>query len=286
MTKRLRRSFLYTPADDTDMMRKAAGTNADAVIFDLEDAIPTDAIPEARENVATVLADAETDFGEREVCTRINGLQTDHWEGDLRASIDAGADAVILPMIERPGQLTTVVETARDAGGQVPEFVATIETPRGLFSADDIAERGGELDPVTALSYGFGDYTNAIGATGKPASMEAFVRQTVVSAAALGGLDPLATVYQDFTDTEGLRDHAAAARELGYIGQKAIHPAQLETLNEMYTPTQEEVDRARRFIDAFDGAERDSIVVDGVFLDTPIAEQYRTVLRRHEEVAE
>jgi citrate lyase subunit beta/citryl-CoA lyase len=283
MTKRLRRSFLYTPADDTDMMRKAAGANADAVIFELEDAIPTDAIPEARETVAAVLAD--TDFGERELCTRINGLQTNHWKDDLRASIDAGADTVLLPMIERPNQLSTVVGVARDAGGDVPEFVATIETPRGLFNADDIAERGGELGPVTALSYGFGDYTNAIGATGKPASMEAFVRQTVVSAAALGGLDPLATVYQDFTDTAGLRDHAAAARELGYIGQKAIHPAQLETLNEMYTPTLEEVNRARRFVDAFDDAERDSLVVDGVFLDTAIVEQYRTVLRRHEEVA-
>ncbi|GGL66257.1 HpcH/HpaI aldolase/citrate lyase family protein [Halocalculus aciditolerans] len=283
MTNRLRRSFLYTPADDAGMMRKAAESNADAIIFDLEDAIPTDAIPAARDNLAAVL-DA-TDFGEREVCARINGLQTDDWEGDLRAATDAGVDTIILPMIERPEQLTAAVEGVREASDNVPEFIPTIETPRGLFNADEIAERGREFDRVTGLSYGFGDYTNAIGATGKPASMEAFVRQTVVSAAALGGLDPLATVYQDFNDTEGLREHAAAARELGYIGQKAIHPAQLETLNEMYTPTQDEVDRARRFVDAFDGADRDSIVVDGVFLDTAIVEQYRTVLRRHEEVA-
>ena len=288
MTDRLRRSFLYTPADDREMMEKAADSAADAVIFDLEDAVPDDAVAASRENVAAALADV--DFGRTEVCVRINGLRTGDWEADLGAAVDAGVDAVVLPMVEEPDQLDRAVEAAEDAArsadGEVPEFVATIETPKGLFAVDEIARAGGEMDSVTALSYGFGDYTRAIGATGRPDRIRAFLSETVVSAAALGGLDPIESVYQDFADAEGLREQAAAAREIGYIGQKAIHPAQLDVINEMYTPTAAEVEDARRLVDAFDAAERDSLVVDGVFLDTAIVEQYRTVLDRHAEVAE
>ncbi|WP_137286465.1 HpcH/HpaI aldolase/citrate lyase family protein [Halorussus salinisoli] len=299
MTDRLRRSFLYTPADDRDMMAKAADSAADAVIFDLEDAVPDDAVSESRENVAAVLRD--TDFGRTEVCVRINGLQTERWETDLEASVEAGVDTVILPMVERPDHLDRAVEVAgeaaqsasgetpdaaRSASDEVPEFVATIETPKGLFAVDDIAVAGGELASVTGLSYGFGDYTRAVGATGRPDRIRDFLSETVVSAAALGGLDPIATVYQDFSDTEGLREEAAACREIGYVGQKAIHPAQLDVINDTYTPTAEEVEEARRLVDAFDAAERDSLVADGVFLDTAIVEQYRTVLDRHAEVAE
>jgi citrate lyase subunit beta/citryl-CoA lyase len=290
-TDRLRRSFLYTPADDREMMAKAAESPADAVIFDLEDAVPDDAVADSRENVAATLR--ETDFGRTEVCVRINGLQTERWETDLEASVSPGVDTVILPMVESPAHLDCAVEAANEAAeagsgdhaAGIPEFVATIETPKGLFAVDDIAAAGGESAAVTGLSYGFGDYTRAIGATGRPDRIRDFLSETVVSAAALGGLDPIATVYQDFADTEGLREQAAACREIGYIGQKAIHPAQLDTLNDMYTPTTEEVEEARRLVDAFDAAERDSLVVDGVFLDTAIVEQYRTVLDRHAEVA-
>lgn len=285
-TDRLRRSFLYTPADDREMMEKAADSAADAVIFDLEDAVPDDAVAESRENVAAALRD--TDFGRTEVCVRINGPRTERWEADLEAAVAAGADTVVLPMVEQPDDLDRAVETAtavQSGDSEIPEFIATIETPTGLFAVDEIAEAGGEIGSVTALSYGFGDYTRAIGATGRPDRIRDFLSETVVSAAALGGLDPIATVYQDFSDTEGLREEAAACRKIGYVGQKAIHPAQLDVLNDMYTPTTEEVEEARRLVDAFDAAERDSLVVEGVFLDTAIVEQYRTVLDRHAEVA-
>ncbi|WP_266081120.1 HpcH/HpaI aldolase/citrate lyase family protein [Haladaptatus caseinilyticus] len=285
MAEHLRRSFLYTPADDLEMMEKAVGLDtADAVIFDLEDAIPDAAVADARENIASALHGRSVD--RTEVCVRINGLQTPHWESDLRAATAAGVDTVILPMVERPAQLDQAIEVADAADGEIPEFIVTIETPKGLFAVDEIAIHGGSSSHVTGLSYGFGDYTRAIGATGKPARIHDFLSELIVSAAAVGGLDPIATVYQDFTDTAGLRDQATECREIGYIGQKAIHPAQIEVINEMYTPTPEEVEKAKRFVDTFDSADRDSLVVDGVFLDTAIVDQYRTVLSRHEEVAE
>lgn len=282
MTDRLRRSFLYTPADDPEMMEKAAGTAADAVIFDLEDAVPDDAVPQARENVAEVTASASLDDVER--CVRINGYRTDMWLDDLLTAVEHDVETVILPMIETPAELETFVAVARQADGTTPEFVATVETPRGLSEVEEIADRGGEFPEVTGLSFGFGDYTNAIGATGRPARVREHVSLRTVGAAATAGLDPLGTVYQDFRDAEGHREAAERAREIGYVGKMAIHPAQIEVLNDVFTPTDEEVERARRFVEAFEDSPKDSLVVDGVFLDTAIVEQYETVLTRHEEI--
>lgn len=282
MTDRLRRSFLYTPADDAEMMEKAAGTDADAVIFDLEDAVPDEAVPESRENVAEVAANAS--FGDTERCVRINGYRTDMWLDDLLTAVEHDVETVILPMIETPAELETFVAVARQADGTTPEFVATVETPRGLSRVEDIADRGGEFPEVTGLSFGFGDYTNAIGATGRPERVREHVSLRTVGAAATAGLDPLGTVYQDFRDAEGHREAAERAREIGYVGKMAIHPAQIEVLNDVFTPTDEEVERARRFVEAFEDSPKDSLVVDGVFLDTAIVEQYETVLARHEEI--
>lgn len=282
VTNRLRRSFLYTPADDPEMMTKAFSTAADAVIFDLEDAIPTDALPEARANLATVLDDVSEHPTEQ--CVRINSLQTPHWDTDIKAAVAAGVDTIVLPMVERPEQTKQAVEVAANADGELPEFIVTVETPRGLFAADELAAHGSDIDAVTGLSYGIGDYARAVGATGAPAQLHEYVSNVVVSAAAVGGLDPISTVYQNFADDDGLREQAMQARNAGYIGHKAIHPDQLAIINDMYTPTSEEVDEATRFVDAFDAADRDSLVVDGVFLDTAIVEQYRTLLSRYEEV--
>lgn len=282
MTKRLRRSFLYTPADDPEMMAKAAETDADAVIFDLEDAIPDDAVPDARGNVADVTSDAS--FGDAERCVRINGYRTDRWLDDLLAAVESDVDTVVLPMIETAAELETFVAVARQADGATPEFVPTVETPRGLAAVEAVAERGGEFPEVTGLSFGFGDYTRAIGATGRPERVREHVSLRVVGAAATAGLDPLATVYQDFRDADGLRNAAERARGVGYVGQKAIHPAQIDVLNDVYTPTGEEVERARRFVERFEESPRDSLVVDGVFLDTAIVEQYETVLARYEDI--
>ncbi|WP_396611330.1 HpcH/HpaI aldolase/citrate lyase family protein [Haloferax sp. S1W] len=283
MTERLRRSFLYTPADDAEMMEKALGLDAaDAVIFDLEDAVPNKSLPDARANLEDVLGERSDRGAER--CVRINGLQTTHWKDDIEAAVAAGVDTIVLPMVERPAQTERAVAAVEDASGAVPEFIVTVETPRGLFAADELAAHGGRVDAVTGFSYGIGDYARAVGTTGAPAQLHEYVSNVVVSAAAVGGLDPISTVYQDFTDDDGLRERAAQARESGYIGQKAIHPRQLSEINDMFTPTAEEAEEAARFIDAFDAAERDSIVVDGVFLDTAIVEQYRTILHRYEVV--
>lgn len=288
MTDNLRRSFLFTPADDTDMMRKAADSDADAVIFDLEDAVNPAAVPDARENVRSVVRDGATDFGRTEVCVRVNGIATDDWLEDVRASADAGVDAIMLPMVETPAELRTVAEVLRQitTAAERPEIIVNVETPTGLFASNAIAETGGSLDAVTALSFGVGDYTNAIGATGASDSVREFLSHVTVAAAATGGLAPIYTIYQDYHDPDGLREVAEFARELGYVGQPAIHPSQIDVINDVFTPSEEEVERARELVSAFEESERDSISEQGVFLDTAIVEQYRTVIDRYEAVSD
>lgn len=282
MISRLRRSLLYTPADDRSMMVKGVETAADAVIFDLEDAIPDTAVSDARNRIIDVLA--ENDFETTEICVRINGLQTSAWLNDTLAAVEAGVDTIVLPMVGRPSHLKTAVQVATDAAGPTPEFIPTIETPQGVANANAIAKAARTLPSVSGFSFGFGDYTNAVGATGRPERLRDELERMTVRAAALGGLEPLATVYQDYTDEAGLRETARRARAIGFVGQKAIHPAQIEILNDVFTPSHEERQQAQRFVDAFEDAERDSIVVDGTFLDTAIVEQYRTVIARSEEV--
>lgn len=281
--ERLRRSFIYTPADDRAMMEKTTELEVDGVIFDLEDAIPDDAVPEAREEIRRV--SESVDFAGKEVCTRINGPRTESWFDDL-AAVSGVVDTISLPMVESVYDLETVVRVARQVSGTTPEVIPTIETPEGVFALREIAEASRRLPEVTGLSFGFGDYTFAIGATGRPASIRKYLAHEIVNAAALGGLDPLFTVYQDYDDPEGLREVAQTAQELGYVGQKAIHPAQTSVINEVFTPTEEEVRQAQRFVEAFEADDRDSLTVDGVFLDTAIVNQYETVLQRDERLNE
>lgn len=278
---RPRRSFLYTPADDIEMMSTALESGADAVIFDLEDAVPSESLADARENVVEIADDVPEADVER--CVRINGLGTDDWLDDLLA-VGAAVDTVVLPMIESPEAVETAARVASRVTDPGPELIVTVETPGGVFTAPEIADRCREHPRVTGFSFGFADYVRAVGATGRPQSVRTFVANVVVAAAALGGMDALYTVYQAHEDLDGLRETAESAREMGFVGLKAVHPRQVPVINEVFTPSEEAVERARTFVETYDAAERDSIAVDGTFLDAAIVDQYRTVLARHRAI--
>ncbi|NHN61677.1 MULTISPECIES: CoA ester lyase [Halorussus] len=284
MVQRIRRSFLFTPGDKPELLEKAAGTNADALIFDFEDAVPRSRKEEARENVQTVLS--EVDFGEKEICVRINGLATPYWLADLEAAIEAGVHTIKLPMIESPQEVVTAVEAANQLTDDLPEFCVVMETPDGILSGKDIATTCRDVPQVTMLSFGLGDYCRTIGAPGvTPDSVRDFLSHLVTAYASIGDLQPLGAVHSDIDDLDGQRASAEQFYELGYVGQAAIHPDQIDIVNEAYTPGDDLVERARHLIDEYEAVETDSIVIDGVFLDTAVVERYRNILRRYEAVA-
>lgn len=276
MTDRPRRSALFTPADDADMLRKAAGTEADALIFDLEDAVPPDAKETARENLRTAVPDLDLD---REVAVRVNARGSGEFAADVAAAIEAGADALVLPMVESGAEIRDAWSALTALAADPPPLRTIVETPTGMHVGAEIAAACRETDTVS-LGFGFADYCKAIGAPGTPDRVRRRLELLTVEYAAMGGVDPVASVHLDVDDEAGLRRVAERARETGFLGMTAIHPGQIETINEAFTPEAEELAQARRLVEAFDESQKDSLLVEGVFLDTATVDRYRRLLER------
>lgn len=282
MVQRIRRSLLYTPGDKANLMEKAVQTNADALIFDFEDAVPRSRKQEARENVRAFFSDV--DFGEKEICVRINSLATKYWLDDLRAAVEAGVHTIKLPMVEQPQEISMAVEVANQITDDVPEFLVTMESPEGIYSGKEIASTCRDIPHVTGLSFGIGDYCRTIGAPGESKRVRDFLSHLTTAYASIGNLQPLGTVHADIEDLEGQREMAESFYELGYIGQAAIHPDQVDVINDVYTPDEELIEEARKLLEEYEAVETDSIVIDGVFLDTAIVERYENILHRAEVI--
>lgn len=273
---------MYTPADMPDKMRKAAEIGGDTIIFDLEDAVSKSKIGEARKNIEIIIEN--TDFGEKEVGARINGVGTDYWLEDLEAVIDAGVDVVILPMIEEPWQIRTADEVADQLNATSLEFIPLLESPMGVFSGKELAIVCRECQRISGLSFGGGDYHLAIGAPEISSRVKKFLNHLIIGFATIGDLDPIATVHTEIHDLDGQEEAAKHARELGFIGQAAIHPTQVEIINEVFTPSDQTYKNAVKYVEAFEATEKDSIMVDDVFLDTAIVKRYQDIIQRYEEI--
>lgn len=274
-----RRSALFTPADDAAMLRKAVATEADAFVFDLEDAVPPDAKEPARANLRAVIPDLDTD---REIAVRVNAVGTPQFADDIDAAIDCGADAVALPMVESGDDVRTAWAAITDRTDDPPRLRVTIETPTGMHAGGDVAAACRDTG-AESLSFGFADYCKAVGAPGTPDRIRERLELRTAEFAAMAGVDPVASVHLDIDDTEGLRRVAERARDTGFVGMTAIHPAQIPTINEAFAPDEEELAQARRLVAAFDDADRDSLRVEGVFLDTATVDRYRRLLDRAAE---
>lgn len=282
MTERLRRSFLYTPADRPEMLERAADTAADALVFDLEDAVRPSDRPTAREHLATALE--TVDYGDTEVCVRINAIGTDDWLDDLTAAVAAGVDTISVPMVERPEQVEAVVEAAAQRADDRPEIILLLETPTGVFDGREIVRTARELPAVTGLSFGVGDYARAVGGTPTSDEIRRFLNHRVVGLAAIGGLQPISSVYPSAGDLDVVRSVAEAARDVGFVGQSVIHPDQVPAVNEVFTLSAEEAQRAVGLVERYEASDLGAVVVDGEFLDEPLVDRYRRQLRRYEAV--
>lgn len=278
------RSTLFAPADDPELMEKAAATDADAVIYDLEDAVARAKKAEARENLAAALAGI--DFGGKPVATRIDKLESSYWLDDLRAALDAGVDRVTVPKVESTHDVATVVRTARQLSADLPAFSVGLETPAGLFSGVEIASYCADVPEVAGIGFGVADYCLAIGTPEVSDRVREFFSHLIVGYGSLGGMTANAPPYFAIGDLEGLRAEAERARDVGFSGMSAIHPEQIGIINETFTPSEEEVERARELVAEFDASEKDSIAVDGTFLDTATVDRYREVIERYELVTD
>ena len=225
-----RRSTLYTPGDEPEMMRKSLSTDADAVVFDLEDAVAPTAKVAAREATAEMLAETDSD---KELGVRINPLENGGFD-DVRAIAggETDPDMIVLPMVETVEQTVQLGALLESAGSQ-SLVTGIVETALGLENAAAIASS----EYVDVLGFGAEDLAAQLGATRTKTSDEiVYARQRIVVAATAGGILCLDTVFTDIGDTDGMRAEADRAVQFGFDGKIAIHPAQIAPINEAFTP--------------------------------------------------
>jgi citrate lyase subunit beta / citryl-CoA lyase len=259
------RSLLFVPGNRPELAAKAPRSVPDAVVLDLEDAVPPAAKEAAR---ATVAEAAATLAGIVPVCVRVNPPGTP-WFADDVAALPDGLAAVVVPKLESGIAVGAVDEAL---GGR--PVVAGIETVRGVADARDVLR-----SPVVACYFGAEDYIADLGGVRTPGNAEvAWARAHVAVAARLAGVPALDMVTIDFGDGDRFRAEAREARALGYAGKLCIHPAQVPLAAEAFRPTDDEVDTARRLLAAFDAAGGDTIAFEGQMVDEVVAARARAVL--------
>ncbi len=279
----VRRSVLFTPGDRPEMMRKAPKTGADTIVFDLEDAVSLEQKATARKAVYEVLTDPAFDPA-CEVCVRVNPDPTADLEvllGD-EATDPFRLDALVLPKVTSNDDVETLVAQVAAHGRSFP-VLALIESAPGVLAAPEIAR----VPATDALIFGAEDFATDIGATRTPDGLEVlYARQRVVVAAASAGCEAIDTVFTEFADEDGLLEAARVAREFGYDGKLAIHPAQVDPITRAFTPTEDELAWARRVLEAeaeADAAGRGVFEVDGEMIDGPLIERAKQIVARSEE---
>jgi citrate lyase beta subunit len=277
-TVRPRRSVLYMPGANTRALEKARTLPADALIFDLEDAVAPEAKEAARTNV--VLAAESRAYGKREIVIRCNGLGTPWGEADIAAIAQSGADAILVPKVESATQVTHVVSLLDTAGAPTDMAVwAMMETPKGILRAEEIA---GSHPRLGLFVMGTNDLVKDMRARHTPMRLPMITALGIgMLAARAHGLAILDGVYNDIQDTAGFRAVCQQGLEMGFDGKTLIHPSQVEPCNEIFAPSAAELEMAGKIVAAFKAAQAEGkgvVTVDGRMIENLHVEQAERAL--------
>ena len=254
------RSVLYIPGSKPRALDKARGLLADAIIFDLEDAV----IPEEKVAARATLADAlaQGGYGNRMKIVRINGLDTEWGADDAKAAAAMGADAILLPKVNSPEDLDALAAITGDA-----PLWAMMESPLGMLNAAAIAAH----PKLQGMVMGTNDLAKELQSRARADRLPMMTGLGLcVLAGKAHGVALIDGVYNAFKDDEGHRIECDQGRDMGFDGKTVIHPAQLEVANAAFSPSEEEIDLARRQIAAFEECEATGqgvAVVDGKIVE-------------------
>jgi len=274
------RSLLFVPADGGAKLDKAMASGADAVIVDLEDSIAPERKDEARKLALSFLKDATAKVERPRILVRINGLDTGMTDADLDAIVPGAPDAVLFPKAEGGATVTHLDAklTAREAVAGLPEgaikiLAQAVESAAGLFLAGTFRDSSARL---IGLTWGPEDLSAELGAE---ANREAdgtltepyrIARTMCLYGAAAAKVPAIETVFVDFRNSEGLRRDTEMARRDGFTGRLAIHPAQVAAINAVFTPTLEQIEKAKAVVAAFAAKPGAGAVgIDGKMYDRP-----------------
>ena len=263
---RPRRSVLYMPAANERALEKAKTIAADAIIFDLEDAVAPDAKDAARPNACAAASSAE--YGTRELTIRCNGLDTPWGAADLAAAAMSGAAAVVIPKVASVAYVDEISAHLDAAGAPATMGIwAMIETPTAIFDVRAIAAH----PRVSVLVMGTNDLARELRAALIPGRQPLLPHlATALAAAREAGKVILDGVYNDVKDLDGFRAECIQGAQMGFDGKTLIHPGQVDIANDVWAPTPDEVLYARRVIAAFDeglASGRGVVTVDGRMIE-------------------
>ncbi len=271
---RPRRSFIFTPGLKPEMFPKALACGADIVCVELEDGIaPKDKAEARRRALALFETPPEADGVERIV--RINSMREAFGIADVQAVLatDTPPPALMMPKVRTPDEVVLLDQLLTERGHPTRLHVI-IETNAGLEAAHDIAGCSPRID---ALFFGGVDMAAELRCENAWEPL-LYARSRVVHAAAGAGLDVIDVPYLDLDDPEGMAVAAQQARALGFVGKGAIHPKQIAAINGVFTPTEDEIARARRIITTFEEADTGLVVIDGKLIEKPVLRDMYRIL--------
>ncbi len=283
-TYRPRRSVLYMPAANERALEKAKDIQADALIFDLEDAVAPDSKEIAREQACAAASSSE--YGNRELTIRCNGLDTPWGKDDLLAAAAAGPAAVVIPKVDGSSYLDEISELLDQGGApSSTQIWAMVETPIGILNVEEIARH----ERMSVMVMGTNDMAKELRAsiTADRQALLPYLAMCLLSARA-AGVGILDGVYNDIKDESGFEDVCVQGAEMGFDGKTLIHPNQVAPTNEIFSPSLGELDFHRRVIEEFEAAEKDGrgvLTVDGRMIENLHVDEARRALAVAEAIA-
>ena len=283
-TYRPRRSVLYMPAANERALEKAKDIQADALIFDLEDAVAPDSKEVAREQACAAAASSE--YGNRELTIRCNGLDTPWGRDDVLAAAAAGPAAVVIPKVDGSSYLDEISELLNQGGApSSTQIWAMVETPIGILHVEEIARH----ERMSVMVLGTNDMAKELRAsiTADRQALLPYLAMCLLSARA-AGVAILDGVHNDIKDESGFKDVCVQGAEMGFDGKTLIHPNQVAPTNEIFSPSLDELDFYRRIIEEFDAAEKEGrgvLTVDGKMIENLHVDEARRALAVADAIA-
>ncbi|MEM3464501.1 MAG: CoA ester lyase [Candidatus Bathyarchaeia archaeon] len=288
---RLLRSVLFTPGNNMRMIYKIPTLTADAVILDLEDSIPM-----AEKDTARVFIRDSLDVvssGTSDVYVRVNGLMTGLTAEDCEFVVQKGVTGIMLPKVESREEVIEaekiIGELEKKRGLEVGSItlIPTLETAKGVINAYEIATSSRRN---IAIGFGAVDFTRDMGTSlSKEGTELFFARSLVAIAARAAGVQALDTVFIDLADKEGLVKDAMLAKQLGFKGKFLIHPSQIEPVNRIFSPSEKEIEYAKKVVNAFKEAEAKGLgaaSLEGRMIDVAVYKQAEDLLALAAAIAE
>ena len=273
-TERPRRSFIFTPGLKPEMFPKALASGTDMVCVELEDGIAPKDKAVARQKALKLFESPQANDGVERI-VRINSIRENYGIADLQAILTTNTPppAIMLPKVRTPDEVVLVDQLLSEKGHNTRLHVI-IETNAGLNAAYDIAHSSLRID---ALFFGGIDMAAELRCKNAWEPL-LYARSRVVHAAASAGLDSVDVPFLDLEDHDGMVSDARKAKDLGFSGKGSIHPKQISALNEVFTPTNAEIIRARRITKTFEDANTGLVVIDGKLIEKPVLrDMYRIV---------